>query len=403
MTFEHCVRCTICVENCPVFKVTPEFPGPKQAGPDAQRFRLDGEASVDSWVKLCSQCKRCEIACPYGVNVADIILKAQLKYGSEHFSPFAAHLFANTYYLGALGSVLAPITNKMTASNTVKRILNLLGISTYLPFPRYQFLTLGRGRKKKGRGQKKVAFFYGCYLNYNRPDIGRGIRDLLAKLGCKVVLPPQMCCGLPAIGNGDIEIAQRFARKNAKTLVEYIDKGYAVVYACTSCGLTLTHDYPEVLNIPEGKKIAENTYNVHEYILDLIEEGYAQIKFGEVNKRLAYHIPCHLRALGIGYPAARLMEKIPSLEVHILDDNCCGLSGSYGFKKKNQTASVELGKISASAILETRADALVSDCGACRMQLGHMSSVPTLDPSQIIIESIQNASGHIQTKKRSLL
>jgi glycerol-3-phosphate dehydrogenase subunit C len=68
MTFEHCVRCTICVENCPVYKVEPGFPGPKQSGPDAQRFRLDGEKSVDQWVKYCSQCRRCQIACPYGVD-----------------------------------------------------------------------------------------------------------------------------------------------------------------------------------------------------------------------------------------------------------------------------------------------------------------------------------------------
>ena len=68
MTYEHCIRCTICVENCPVFRVNPAFPGPKQAGPDAQRFRSDREKSADEWVLLCSQCKRCEMACPCGVE-----------------------------------------------------------------------------------------------------------------------------------------------------------------------------------------------------------------------------------------------------------------------------------------------------------------------------------------------
>ncbi|HAR49650.1 MAG TPA: hypothetical protein DCR81_06040, partial [Smithella sp.] len=28
MNYEHCIRCTICVENCPVFRVNPDFPGP---------------------------------------------------------------------------------------------------------------------------------------------------------------------------------------------------------------------------------------------------------------------------------------------------------------------------------------------------------------------------------------
>ncbi len=390
MKFEHCVRCTLCVENCPVFRVNPDFPGPKQAGPDAQRFRLDGERSVDEWVKLCCQCKRCEVACPYGVNVSEIILKAQVKYSSEHMSPFTAHLFANTHYLGKIGSSAAYLTNALTSSAFVKGTLNLLGLSTHLPMPEYRFLTLDRGRKRKGkfRSPRKVVFFHGCYLNFNRPDIGRGIRDLLSNLGCRVVIPHQTCCGLPALGNGDIDMARKFARKNAKVLTEYINKGYAVLYACSSCGLALIHDYPGILELPEGRRIAENTYNVHEFILDSIEEGSLNIEFGEVDRNIAYHIPCHLRALGIGYPAARLFEKIPGLKFRVLDDNCCGLSGSYGFKKKNEETAEKLGIIASSAIKSLHADAVVSDCGACKMQLGYFTGLPSLDPSEVIIESL---------------
>ena len=50
-TFQHCIKCTLCEENCPVFLVDKDFPGPKQAGPDAQRFRMDNESPVDDWVK----------------------------------------------------------------------------------------------------------------------------------------------------------------------------------------------------------------------------------------------------------------------------------------------------------------------------------------------------------------
>ncbi len=403
-TFEHCVRCTLCVENCPVFKVNPAFPGPKQAGPDAQRFRLDGERSVDDWVKLCCQCQRCQVACPYGVNVSEIILKAQLKYSREHMSPFAAHLFANTYHLGKLGSLVSPITNAVTSSGAARKIMGVLGLATNLPMPEYRFLSLNRGRRRKGRrrSSRKVVFFHGCYLGFNRPDIGRGIRDLLSGLGCRVVIPGQTCCGLPALGNGDQEIAKKFARKNARMLVEYIDQGYQVVYACTSCGLTLVHDYPEVLELPEGRKIAENTYNVHELILDLLENDAPDVAFGEVDRTVAYHIPCHLKALGIGYPAAGVFEKIPGLKTMILDDNCCGLAGSYGFKKKNQQTAEKLGTIAASAIKALEPEILISDCGACRMQLGHYTGLPALDPSEVIIASLEKGATKKSRRKRRI-
>jgi glycerol-3-phosphate dehydrogenase subunit C len=385
-----------------VFKVNPEFPGPKQAGPDAQRFRLDGERSVDGWVKLCSQCKRCEVACPYGVNVSEIILRAQLKYSSQHLSPFSAHLFANTHYLGKLGSMAAYLTNTLTSTSLVKGTLRMLGLSTSLPLPEYRFLTLNRGRRRKGRFRSpmKVVFFHGCYLNYNRPDIGRTIRDLLSSLGCRVVLPRQTCCGLPALGNGDVDIARKFAMENAKELTAWVDKGYKILYACSSCGLMLAHDYPEILEIPGGRKVAENTYNVHEFLSNAIDDGSLSVEFGPVDREIAYHIPCHLRALGIGYPAARLFEKIPGLKFRILDDNCCGLSGSYGFKKKNEKTSKALGEIAANAVKATGAEAFVSDCGACKMQLGHFTGLPALDPSEIVAEALASADSKKACMKR---
>jgi glycerol-3-phosphate dehydrogenase subunit C len=388
MNFEHCIRCTICVENCPVFRVNPEFPGPKQSGPDAQRFRMTGEKSVDSWVSLCSQCKRCEVACPYGVNPAEIILNAQIKYAGEHMRSPVAIMFANNFYLGTLGSLAAPIANRIAATGIAKKFFNLAGISTYMPFPSFDLISMNKGRRKIGKGIKKVVFFYGCFLNFNRPDIGRKIRDLLVSLNLEVVMPSQVCCGLPALGNGQIELARKFATKNAAVFGEYINKGYDLIYSCTSCGLTLTHDYPGILGIASGKKIAENSYNINEYILRLMDENYITPDFKEVNKKIAYHVPCHLRASGIGYPAARLFAKIPGLDYTVLDDFCCGLSGSYGFKKKNQETALKVGEQAAVAIKKLNPGAVVADCGACRMQLSYLSGIPAMDPSEIITESL---------------
>jgi len=388
MKFEHCIRCTICVENCPVFRVNPEFPGPKQAGPDAQRFRSERDKAQDGWVLLCSQCKRCEMACPCGVEPAQIILKAQQRYGNEHPQTPAHLLFANNYYLSALGSFTAPLANVVASTQTGKKIFQKMGISTYLPFPKFSFRTMRREKKRLNKGRKKVAFFYGCFINFYRPDIGRKIIRLLASMNVDVVLPPQWCCGLPALGNGNLTLARYFAKKNAESLSNYIDAGYDVIYTCTSCGLCLLHDYPGILEIPQGRKIAENSYDVHEYIIKLINEGYVKPDFREVRRSIAYHIPCHLRALKIGYPAAKLMSLIPGLEYEILDDACCGLSGSYGFKKENALTAIQICNRAVSLISKTGMDNIVSDCGSCRMQLAGLSGMPALDPAEIIFDSL---------------
>ena len=290
MNHEHCIRCTVCVENCPVFRVNPEFPGPKQSGPDAQRFRSGREKSVDDWVLLCSQCKRCEMACPCGVEPAQIILRAQQRYGAEHPRTAAHLLFANNYYLSTLGSLTAPLANKVASTKIGKKIFRSMGIATYIPFPKFSFKTLRWEKKTRSRSARKVAFFYGCFINFYRPDIGRKIIRLLQSFHVDVVLPPQWCCGLPALGNGNLKLARSFAVKNVASLSNYIDAGYDVVYTCTSCGLCLLHDYQGVMDIPEAKKIAENSYDLHEYVLRLIDEDLIRPDFKEVNQIGRAHV-----------------------------------------------------------------------------------------------------------------
>ena len=387
MNFEHCIRCTVCVENCPVFRVNPAFPGPKQSGPDAQRFRSDREKTVDDWVLLCSQCKRCEMACPYGVEPAQIILKAQQRYGMEHSHTASHLLFANNYYLSSFGSLTAPIANRIAATKVGKKFFNALGIATYISFPKFSPWKLQNEKKVQGRSANKVAFFYGCFINF-WPDIGRKIMKLLNALQVEVVLPPQWCCGLPALGNGNLALARSFALKNAASLSKYIDAGYDIVYTCTSCGLCLHEDYQDILKIPQAGKIVEHSYNLHEYLLRFFAISKSKTNFKEVRLKLAYHIPCHLRALKIGYPAAKLMNMVPGLKYEVLDDACCGLSGSYGFKKSNEATAVQLGARAVSLIKKTGAEAIVADCGSCRLQLGGMSHIPVFDPSEILCEAL---------------
>ena len=57
--FEQCIKCTICTVYCPVAAVNPNYPGPKQAGPDGERLRLKKFNFYDESLKYCINCKRC--------------------------------------------------------------------------------------------------------------------------------------------------------------------------------------------------------------------------------------------------------------------------------------------------------------------------------------------------------
>ena len=68
--FEQCIKCTVCTVYCPVVPVNPNYPGPKQAGPDGERLRLKRGEFFDEALKYCLNCKRCEVACQQTPPVA---------------------------------------------------------------------------------------------------------------------------------------------------------------------------------------------------------------------------------------------------------------------------------------------------------------------------------------------
>ena len=81
--FEQCIKCTICTVYCPVVPVNPAYPGPKQAGPDGERLRIKNNYFFDEALKYCLNCKRCDVACPSGVRISDMIQEARINFSKK--------------------------------------------------------------------------------------------------------------------------------------------------------------------------------------------------------------------------------------------------------------------------------------------------------------------------------
>ena len=108
--FEQCIKCTICTVYCPVVPVNPEYPGPKQAGPDGERLRLKNRYFFDESLKYCLNCKRCDVACPSGVKISDIIQEARIQFSTKK-PKLRDRMLASTDFMGTMASPFAPIVN----------------------------------------------------------------------------------------------------------------------------------------------------------------------------------------------------------------------------------------------------------------------------------------------------
>lgn len=100
---------------------------------------------------------------------------------------------------------------------------------------------------------------------------------------------------------------------------------------------------------------------------------------------MPYHIPCHLRSLGIGFPAIDLMNLIPGLTVRELGTYCCGMAGTYGFKSDKYEITRAIGQDLARQLAKTDGDYAASDCEACRMQIENMSSKKAIHPIKMLL------------------
>jgi len=383
-----CVRCATCMAVCPVSRVTLRFPGPKQAGPGAQRFRSASEASVDDWIELCTSCHLCDTVCPAGVPISELNLMAKAKFLDERGRTLRDWLLVRSDLFGELAARFSRIVNPLMKNGAIRWLLDrLLGIDQRRDLPGYEYPTFRqwfRTRPAAEDRKPEVAYFYGCFTNTNETDVGKAAVALLEAHGFTVTVPPQRCCGIPRLGIGDLRGAKEMGERNLDLLLPTVRRGIDIVFSSTSCGLMLRHEYGRLLELPGAGELAVRLFDLCEFLGRVRGEGESVVRFRPLPMKAAYFAPCHLRSLNIGLPALELLRLVPELDIRVIEAECCGLGGLYGFKKEKYEIAEEIGKDLAEEVARLQPEILLTDCEGCRMQLRQLTGIRTLHPAQLL-------------------
>jgi len=271
------------------------------------------------------------------------------------------------------------------------------GIHRKRPLPRYQWLTFERWFKRhansspRSRGRvgvgassrRTVAYFYGCWVDFNERRLGQQVVAVLERNGIEVIVPRQQCCGIPAVVNSNTDLARKYGVENVRRL-SALPAGVDIIASSTSCGLMLKHDYAHLLEIPGAEQVGSRVYDICEYLWMLHESGELDVEFQPVDTRVLYHAPCHLKSHGIGYPAMRLLRLIPGVRVEEVDEGCCGISGTYGVKVEKYDLSMKIGSRLFEAVKAAGSDSVLADCETCRMQVEHGAGSRSAHPIDIL-------------------
>jgi glycerol-3-phosphate dehydrogenase subunit C len=385
-----CIRCGACMAVCPVSRVTPKFPGPKQAGPGVERFRRPDEPSGEEWIDLCIGCHLCDLVCSSGVNISDLNLIAKAKYLDEKGRPFRDWLLTHFYLYSRLGSFFSSLVNFLTKNSVIKWIVEVvIKIHRKRNLPVYESSTFRQWFKgHHSKGNRKVAYFYGCYANTNEVDVGKATVQVLEANGFEIILPPQRCCGIPMLGNGDFKGARKMGLYNVPSFLNAIHSGSDIIFSSTSCGYMVKYEYSRLLSIPKAEEVSPHLHDLLEFLRDLKDSNGFNTNFRELPMKVAYFAPCHLRALGIGLPALEILRLIPGLKIDNIEADCCGMGGTFGFKKEKYEISQEIGKDLVEAIDRLKPGIILSDCEGCRLQIRHLTGLVVLHPIQILRDAL---------------
>ena len=392
---EQCVKCTVCTAYCPVLKVSTVYPGPKQSGPDGERYRLKSSLFLDGDIKYCLNCKRCEVVCPSGVKIADIIHSARDEYARRHTPKVRDFILASTDLMGSVATPFAPVVNAVTGMGAAKFVMDkVLSIDHRRTFPKYtgqKFVTWFRkeAAAKQETFGRRVSYFHGCYANYNYPQLGKDFVTVMNALGYGVdLLEKEKCCGVAKISSGMFEKARRDAQVNVDSIAKAASDGRKVLTTSTTCTLTMLDEYPDILKV-DNSDVRDSISLAIRFIYEALEKGEARIAFKEgYRARAAYHVPCHMEKLGQSIFTRGLLGMIPGLELVPLESNCCGISGTYGFKKENYERSQAIGKPLFDNIKAVNPDFVACECETCKWQIEMSAGYEVRNPISILAEAM---------------
>ena len=401
--------------------------------------------------KLVDYCNFCAL-CPCPPVRANII-EAKTRFVDRDGLKFGTRILEDVERMAKLCGVFPRLTNMLFRSKAtghlIKKAASIHDERQIPSFPEENFSQWAKkhsfiSRPKNSRN-RKIAYFAGCTANYLFPNVPKAVVEVFRINGFDVFYPEQKCCGMPSMLEGDCELTLGFVQLNIDRLAEAVQEGYDIVCSCPTCGFMLKDVLREgayysakyqaavgadeaYLKIPTGKvsdnpggkkfnllkrdmyrgifkddgyfsaidpmkriMVAENTYDLGEYLVNLHRSGALKTKFGAISGRMVYYPPCHLREQNNGRPYQELLNLLPDIDLEPVDGSlyCCGMGGIMGFKREFHETSIHLGSRLMAKIKEVEPQRVITDCLSCRLQFNQLLPYEVYHP----IEILQKAYG----------
>lgn len=392
---------------------------------------------------LLNSCTLCGL-CPCQ-DIRMTILQAKAAFIDEEGISLSGRILSDIAAVGCHGTKCSTLVNQLSrlapVSMILKKALKIHPERHLHVFPKQSFFLWAKKRgltslkNNKRRFSSKVAYFVGCSAGYLFPEVGKAAVKILERNDIEVFIPPQECCGMPLIVEGDKKAAFKKIHANIESLLRFVQNGYDIVCSCPTCGyffkkLLLENAYYSdafqeesgtgngVMKVPFGSEennfttvpkgiyqkilkddgyfssldplkrieLSNKIKDMGEYLLSIQANSNLILNPAWPDTPMIYYAPCHQREQNIGQPYYKLLKSFPDSDIIQINGTmqCCGMGGHLGYKTSFHTHSLRIGQSLFERLVSEKDRTIVTDCLSCRIQFQQIMSRKVLHPLEMM-------------------
>ncbi|SDG56569.1 heterodisulfide reductase-related iron-sulfur binding cluster [Propionivibrio dicarboxylicus] len=212
------------------------------------------DTEMEQLPDLCNHCGLCPC-----IDIRTLIRQAKDGFAKRRGVPITVRALEDLRLLSRTAGAVPRIANALLQHRQIgpglKRLAGIHPDRKLPSFPRQSFDVWVRARKldqPTPTDGRKVAYFVGCTARYLFPEVARATVEVLERNGVSVYVPPQRCCSMPSLLEGDRAFTLKNARFNLESLAQGVDAGYDIICSCPTCGYFLKSVQPaEAVYSPE--------------------------------------------------------------------------------------------------------------------------------------------------------
>jgi len=373
------------------------FPSKIKNSYKSKKGEYDFSHEVYDSMAACLACKSCTGQCPIKVDVPEFRSKFLALYHTRYLRPLKDHLVASLENLLPIAARAPGFYNAVTQFTPVKYLLKEMAgfvdgpqiSKQQIRHTAIEFADLDKiASMSEAEIANSVVIVQDAFTSYFEAPLVIELVKALEALGFNPLIAPFNANGKPLHVHGFLRAFERTARRNAKLLKQFSDKGIALIGVDPSMTLTYRAEYKKYLHESELPHV------------QLIQEWLVQHKdkleaFSESQPDAASFtlLPHCTEKTNASSSVGQWQEIFAALGLKLQSKavGCCGMAGTYGHETRNLDTSLKIYDQSWRHAVEeaNNTETLLATGYSCRCQIKRFSEVQIQHPIQALLKILK--------------